>query len=171
MSVTVVKRHFIFELTHNLGIDMKKVFITLVLLGMSFSLHADDKTLENYISSFNYAARKDVKIDSKSLIGLLGEGKAQLIDIRFTEERQAWKVEPSKHIPLNELPSRLAEIDKGKIIVTACPHNDRAIIAMIYLRSVGIQAKYLTDGLMGMVDNLRGDNAKAFVDHLRFSQE
>jgi rhodanese-related sulfurtransferase len=74
-----------------------------------------------------------MKIDSKELIKLLKKGKAQLIDIRFPEEYSAWKVGPSKSIPLNELPNRLGEIDKTKIVVTACPHKDRATIAMVYL--------------------------------------
>ncbi|MDX2440396.1 MAG: rhodanese-like domain-containing protein, partial [Desulfobacterales bacterium] len=63
-------------------------------------------------------------------------------------------------------PKRLDELDKNKIIVTACPHKDRATIAMVYLRSKGIQAKYLTDGLIGLAENLRGDNAKDFINAL-----
>ena len=108
-----------------------------------------------------------MKMDSKGLIKLLMEGKAQLIDIRFQEEHIAWSVGHSKSIPLNELPNRLNEIDKNKIIVTACPHKDRAIIAMTYLRSKGIKAKYLTDGLIGLAENLRGDNAEEFVYTLK----
>ena len=68
---------------------------------------------------------------------------------------------------MNELPKRFSEIDKTKVIVTACPHKDRAIIAMVYLRSKGIKAKYLTDGLIGLAENLRGDNAKAFIGALQ----
>ena len=41
----------------------------------------------------------------------------------------------SYYVPLNELPERLGELPKDKIVVTACPHKDRAIIAMTYLRS------------------------------------
>lgn len=87
-----------------------------------------------------------------------------MIDIRFSEEYTAWKVGSSINIPLNELPHRLAEIDKTKIVVMTCPHKDRAILAMAYLRSKGIKAKYLTDGLIGLAENLRGDNAKTFID-------
>jgi len=88
----------------------------------------------------------------------------QLIDIRFPEEYAAWKVGPAKNIPLNELPRRLDEIDKGKIVITACPHKDRATIAMVYLQSKGIRAKYITDRLIGLAENLKGDNAKDFID-------
>ena len=129
--------------------------------------YSGDTQLEKYITTFDYAARKEMKMDSKGLIELLKQGKAQLIDIRFPQEYSAWKVGPSKNIPLNELPKRLSEIDKNKIIVTACPHKDRATIAMVYLRSKGINAKYLTDGLIGLAENLRGDNAKKFVDALQ----
>jgi len=129
--------------------------------------YSSDSQLEQYITTFDYAARKDMKMDSRGLITLLKQGKAQLIDIRFIEEYSAWKVGPSINIPLNELPKRLSEIDKSKIIVTACPHKDRATIAMVYLRSKGINAKYLTDGLIGLAENLRGDNAKEFIDALQ----
>ena len=128
---------------------------------------ASDEQLDSYISSFNYAARKEMKMDSKGLIQLLKEGKAQLIDIRFPEEYAAWKVGPSISIPLNELPARLDEIDKTRIVVTACPHKDRATIAMVYLRSKGFKAKYLTDGLIGLAENLRGDNARSFIDSIQ----
>ena len=83
---------------------------------------------------------------------------------KIPEEYAAWKVGPSINIPLNELPHRLTEIDKTKTVVMACPHKDRAILAMVYLRSKGIKAKYLTDGLIGLAENLRGDNAKTFMD-------
>jgi len=145
---------------------MKIFVLAVMLLGMCMPVYSSDRDLENYISDFNYAARKDMKMDSKGLIKLLKEGKAQLIDIRFKEEYTAWTVGPSINIPLNELPQRLNEIDKSKIVVTACPHKDRATIAMVYLRSHGIKAKYLTDGLIGLAENLRGDNAREFIQSL-----
>lgn len=145
---------------------MKKLFFVILFFGVSMPAYSGDAQLEKYIATFNYEARKDMKIYSESLIELLEQGKAQLIDIRFPEEYSAWTVGPSKSIPLNELPKRLAEIDRKKIVVTACPHKDRAIIAMVYLRSKGFKAKYLTDGLIGLAENLRGDNAREFMDAL-----
>ena len=145
-----------------------KLLLTFVLLIIIVApAQASDQQLETYISSFDYAARKEMKMDSKGLIQLLKEGKAQLVDIRFSEEFAAWKVGPSINIPLNELPARLNELDKTKVVVTACPHKDRAAIAMVYLRSKGINAKYLTDGLIGLAENLRGDNAKEFINAIK----
>lgn len=146
---------------------MKILFFGILFLGVCMPVYSSDTQLEKYITTFDYAARKEMKMDSKGLIKLLTQEKAQLIDIRFPEEYSAWKVGPSKNIPLNELPKRLSEIDKNKIVITACPHKDRATIAMVYLRSKGIKAKYLTDGLIGLAENLRGDNAKEFIDALK----
>lgn len=143
---------------------MRNILLFVLIVAIYLPAQASDEIFEEYISSYTYDSRKEMKMDSKGLIALLKEGKAQLIDIRFPEEYAAWRVEPSRNIPLNELPKRLNEIDSTKIVVTACPHKDRAAIAMAYLRSKGIKAKYLTDGLIGLAENLRGDNAKKFVD-------
>ncbi len=125
-----------------------------------------DKVLESYISNYDYHSRIEMKASSKQLIDLLEDGKAVLVDIRFKEEQQAWGPSFALQIPLNELPARLSELPKDKIIVTACPHKDRAILAMTYLRSKGIPARYLTDGLVGLVENLRGDSALYFIKTL-----
>ena len=142
---------------------MKYLFICILLFGFLTPVDASEQNLESYIANFDYEARKEMKMNSEGLIKLLMEGKAQLIDIRFHEEYAAWKVGSSVNIPINELPARINEIDKDKIVVTACPHKDRAIIAMVYLRSQGIKAKYLTDGLIGLAEHLRGDDAEEFV--------
>jgi len=142
---------------------MRQIIGTIIMLLCINAKAEKTYQLEQYVSDFNYKTRKDMKIDSKSLISLIKAGKAELIDIRFREEFSTWRFEFSKNIPLNELPKRLNEIDKSKIIVTSCPHKDRAIIAMVYLRSLGIKAKYLKDGLLGLMENLRGDDAKEFI--------
>jgi rhodanese-related sulfurtransferase len=146
---------------------MKRSLIVILFLGLCVPVYPNDIQLEKYISTFDYKARKEMKINSKSLITLLKQGKVQLIDIRFLEEYAAWKVGPSMNIPLNELPLRIKEIDQTKIVVTACPHKDRAILGMVYLRSKGINAKYLTDGLIGLAENLRGENTKEFIEALK----
>lgn len=124
---------------------------------------AGEMSMEAYISGFDYQARKDMKIDSETLAKGLMAGEIQLIDIRFKEEYEAWRMGFSVNIPLNELPGRLDELDKNKIIVTACPHKDRAGLAMAYLRTKGFRSKYLVDGLVGLAEHLRGDKARDFI--------
>jgi rhodanese-related sulfurtransferase len=125
---------------------------------------SQESAFDTFLTRFDYETRADMKVDSKKLIALLTEKKAVLLDIRFTEETKTWRMGFGLFIPLNELPKRLAELPKDKIIVTACPHKDRSSIAMAYLRTKGYKAKYLTDGLIGLAENLRGDNARDFLE-------
>lgn len=116
-----------------------------------------------YLQNFDYQERIDMKIKLPELLELYEKNEAQIIDIRFNEEYEAWSVGFGDHIPLNELPNRLNEIDKTKTIVTMCPHYDRAEIARLFLKLEGFNARYLTDGMLGIVDYLRGDKARDYM--------
>ncbi len=122
---------------------------------------------DTYLKSFDYQERKDMKIQMPELFKLYEEGKAQIIDIRFHEEYSAWHIGFGEHIPLNELPDRLDEIDKNKTIVTMCPHYDRAEIARLFLKLKGFEARYLTDGMLKVVDYLRGDKARDYMKKIQ----
>ncbi len=137
------------------------LLFTAVTLG-----HAAEVDLADFLSTFDYDTRIEMKMDSKGLVPLLATGKAVLVDIRFKEEAAAWRMGFGLTIPLNELPRRITELPKDRVIVTACPHKDRAIIAMTYLRAQGFEAKYLTDGLIGLAEALRGDRAQYFVEEM-----
>ena len=104
-----------------------------------------------------------MKIRLDELIELLKVNKAEIIDIRFREEVETWNMNFIKSIPLNELPNRLDELNKDKIIVTTCPHYDRSAIARHYLTLQEFRSKYLVDGLLGFTEYLRGDNAREFI--------
>jgi len=138
-------------------------WIPALLLGLSSaSIHADED-LASYLGRFDYDERVQMKISSPDLVKLLMGGKAQLIDIRFKEEYAAWHMGMAKNIPLNELPKRLNELDKDKLIVTACPHKDRAVMARTFLTLKGYRSEYLEDGLVGLAEYLRGDRAYDFI--------
>ena len=152
---------------------MKKnlaLILTIILAVWGTTAFAGEMSLESYISNFDYKARKEMKINSESLVSGLEQGLIQLVDIRFKKETAAWRMGFGSHIPLNEMPSRLDEIDKDKIIVTACPHKDRAILAMAYLRTKGYNSKYLVDGLLGLAEFLRGDTARDVMEILEENQ-
>ncbi len=122
---------------------------------------------DTYLKEFDYQERKDMKIQMPELFDLYAKGQAQIIDIRFPEEYAAWHIGFGDHIPLNELPDRLGEIDKNKTIVTMCPHYDRAEIARLFLKLKGFEARYLTDGMLKVVDYLRGDKARDYLEKLK----
>jgi len=127
-----------------------------------------NKTIDfdTYLKDFDYQERQDMKIQMPELFELYAKGEAQVIDIRFNEEYEAWHIGFGDHIPLNELPERLSEIDRSKTIVTMCPHYDRAEIARLYLKLNGFNARYLTDGMLKVVDYLRGDKALDYMKKL-----
>jgi len=126
----------------------------------------DAPDFDAYLRRFDYQERKDMKIRREELLELFSKGKVQVIDIRFNEEHEAWHIGFGDHIPLNELPDRLGEIDRGKTIVTMCPHYDRAEIARLYLTLKGFNARYLTDGMLGLVEYLRGDRARNYMKNI-----
>ena len=143
--------------------------IFLILLAMQLrptTLHAAESEFDTFLTHFDYEMRDEMKTSSKELIQLLVSDQGVLVDIRFPEEVAAWRMGFGLTIPLNELPKRLQELPKDKIIVTACPHKDRSAIAMAYLRSKGYNATYLTDGLVGLAEHLRGDQAQDFMEEL-----
>ncbi|MBD3824368.1 MAG: rhodanese-like domain-containing protein [Epsilonproteobacteria bacterium] len=127
----------------------------------------NEKSFNTYLKAFDLKERQNMKIKSVEMLNALEADEAVVIDIRFREEYEAWHMPFMKNIPLNELPSRLHELPKDKLIITACPHNDRANLARIYLTLKGYKAKYLSDGLLKTADFLRGENAKEFIEELK----
>lgn len=149
---------------------LKKILF-LFLISFSISAQVKDKneidSFTSYLKTFDYAERKEMKINIESLLKLIQEDKVEIIDIRFPEEVEAWSVHFIKSIPLNELPDRLDELDKSKIIVAVCPHYDRAAIARHYLTLKGYKSKYLVEGLLGLTEYLRGDKARDFINSIK----
>ena len=126
----------------------------------------NDVDLDGYLRAFDYEERIAMKIGLPELLDLYAQDRAQLIDIRFNEEYAAWQVGIGQHIPLNELPDRIDELDATKTIVTMCPHYDRAEIARLYLTMKGYHSRYLTDGMLGIAQYLRGDKARDYMRQL-----
>ena len=60
---------------------------------------------------------------------LLDQGQVRLLDVRQAEELEIAHIEGALHIPLNELPTRLAELDPAQTIVALCHHGVRSEMA------------------------------------------
>lgn len=144
---------------------LKTVALAFALILITSTVYAQELqsvSFDEYLKSFDYQERKNMKIEIHEMLDLYKKGMVQIIDIRFKEEYQVYNFSFIKNIPLNELPERLGELDPTKIIVTVCPHYDRAEIARTYLTLKGIRSKYLVDGAVGLVEYLRGDKARDF---------
>jgi len=146
-----------------------KIVIALLFMLLSITpVHSGESvSFENYLRSFDYQERSNMKIGIPELLNLYKQGRVQIIDIRFREEYQVYSFSSIKNIPLNELPDRLKELDMSKIIVTVCPHYDRAELARTFLTLKGYRSKYLVEGLIGLADYLRGDRAKDFINDMK----
>jgi len=116
--------------------------------------------MENIIKQTTPQNMSNVMIDIEDFIKLYNENKVEIVDVRVTMEVKAWQLNFGLQIPANELPFRLEELPKDKIIVCACPMSDRSIIARTYLTSIGIESKYLRGGLLDLMGRLKGGKTK-----------
>lgn len=116
--------------------------------------------MENLMRNYILKNISNTMIDIEEFISLYNDGKAELVDVRTPIETKIWQINFGLQIPANELPDRLDELPKDKIIICACPTIDRSIVARTYLASVGIETKYLKGGLLGMMERLKGGKVK-----------
>ncbi len=89
----------------------------------------------------------DIAFFGTSQHGVGPDGTAALIknkdvfflDVRTHEEYKFLQFPFTHHIPLNELPDRLEEVPKDKLIITFCSSIVRAAIAYTYLLEKGYE--------------------------------
>jgi len=103
---------------------------------------------------------KEKRVNIQEFIELFNDNKAVLLDIRMPFEVKVWQLPFAIHIPADELEKRFSELPKDKIIITACPTQNRSPFAAMYLREKGFEAKYLEGGLLKLMETLKGGEAK-----------
>jgi len=103
---------------------------------------------------------KEKKVTLEEFIELFNNDKALLLDIRLPFETKVWNIPFAIHIPADELEHRINELPKDKIIVAACPTQNRSPFAAMFLREKGFDAKYLEGGFLNLVSKLKGSEAK-----------
>lgn len=73
-----------------------------------------------------------------------------IVDVRSAEEFEAGHVDGARHIPLAELPDRLAELPTDRPVVTYCnmfhPGTSRGEKAAVHLTELGFDAHVLEGG-------------------------
>jgi len=78
--------------------------------------------------------QKELKITIEEFKKEFNDGNAVLIDIRMSFEKKVWNLPFALDIPADELENRLSEIPKDKLIVIACPTNNRSPFACFFKR-------------------------------------
>jgi len=88
------------------------------------------------------------EIDARSLQQkLAGANPPLIVDVRNVPELAEGRIEGSVHIPMNELPARLAELPEGRDVVTVCKKGMRSFNAAGWLRQMGRSAVSLQGGI------------------------
>jgi rhodanese-related sulfurtransferase len=60
-----------------------------------------------------------------------------LLDVREPFERELARIEPSLHVPMHEVPERLAEIAKDRTVVVYCHTGGRSALVAGFLERAG----------------------------------
>lgn len=69
-----------------------------------------------------------------------------LLDVREPHEFAYCRLEGSLHIPMNEVPARLGELDPRRTIVAICHHGIRSLQVARYLEAEGYNRVMNLDG-------------------------
>ena len=93
----------------------------------------------------------EIEITPERAAALLADG-ATVIDVRETYEREAGYIDGTRHIELERLASRAAEIDREQPVVFHCRLGVRSAMAASAFRSAGYDAYTLTGGIVAWVD-------------------
>ena len=92
------------------------------------------------------------QIDPRELAAWLADaGREQplLLDVREAWEWDTARIEGSRHIPMRELPARLAEVDPQRDVVAICHHGGRSHQVAMFLEKNGFSKVH---NLQGGVD-------------------
>ena len=70
-------------------------------------------------------------------------GDAIVLDVRENVEVQAASVKPQGfelvHIPMNEIPGRLGQLDPGRAVAILCHHGNRSMRVAMFLQAQGFE--------------------------------
>ncbi len=91
---------------------------------------------------------------------LFKENKIVLLDIRMDFETAVWNFPFAINIPANQIPDRLEELPKDKLIIVGCPTVNRSVTVSAYLITQGFNSKFLGGGLSQLAAILKGRMAK-----------
>lgn len=73
--------------------------------------------------------------------------RLQLLDVREAAEWAAAHVDGATHIPMEQVPARLAELDRTKPVAVICRSGNRSAYVTEYLNHAGFDAHNVEGGL------------------------
>lgn len=89
----------------------------------------------------------------KEVAALLGEGSAQLVDVRQPYEHEAGRIAGDLHIELDRLPEEAGTLDRGRPVVFYCRSGSRSALAAQAFAASGFTTYNLAGGLEAWVES------------------
>jgi rhodanese-related sulfurtransferase len=86
----------------------------------------------------------------------LAQGKAALIDCRFEEEWELWRLKNARLIPLEEIRERARGLDASREYIVYCRTGRRSRAAAFLMRQAGLKALSLEGGIAAWPYELEG---------------
>lgn len=81
---------------------------------------------------------------------------AQLVDVRVGHEWEAGHIAGAVHLPLEQLPERVGELDRERPVVIYCRGGTRSTMATDALIEAGFDAAKLKEGIVGWAEAQAG---------------
>ena len=74
-------------------------------------------------------------------------GEATLLDVREASELAIASVEGALHVPMRQVPARLADIPKDRPVLVMCHHGGRSQVVADWLLAQGWRAENVAGGI------------------------
>lgn len=98
--------------------------------------------------SIEGSVEEPLYLEPLAVAGMMEQGSdIQLLDVREPWEHKLARIEAARLVPMNELPGRLASLDRSREIIVYCHHGVRSDMAAEWLRTQGFPAKNLAGGI------------------------
>ena len=87
------------------------------------------------------------EIEPDTAHAMLQRRQAELIDCRYPDEHEVWRIPAARLIPLDELRTEAGKLDKGRTYIVYCRTGRRSRAATYLLRQQGLTAMAMRGGL------------------------
>lgn len=87
------------------------------------------------------------EIDAEGAHALLARKQADLLDCRYKDEHEVWRIPGSRLMPLDSIRRKVKELDKDRQYLVYCTSGRRSRAATFLLRQLGINAFSIRGGI------------------------
>jgi len=78
---------------------------------------------------------------------MLSRRQAELIDIRYGDEHDVWRITGSRSLPLDQLRAEATQLDQSRSYIVYCRTGRRSRAAAFLMRQLGLTATVLRGGI------------------------